>query len=251
MNRYILEVCSDSVEAALTAQRSGAQRIELCADLPNGGTTPSHGTIKTVRDRLGIKISVLIRPRPGNFIYTDDEFGIMLEDIRHCALSGCDCVVTGILNPDGRTVDTARSGELAALAHSLSMEATFHRAFDCCADMPAELEKIIGAGFDRVLTSGGQPKAQDGMPMLRRLVEQAGERISIMPGSGVRPGNIKALTDGTGAREFHGSFQVPYEIPGDQQLEAITGKYTVMKTDPEQVRQAVKILNDMDRMNCF
>lgn len=247
MDKHIrLEICSDSVEAALTAQLGGAQRIELCADLPHGGITPSYGTIKTVREKLNIKVFVLIRPRSGDFTYNDNEFETIKNDIRICGELGCDGVVVGILNRDGRTIDVERSRELAQLAHSLSMEVTFHRAFDCCGDMAAELEKVIEAGYDRILTSGGEPTASEGSDMLNKLVNAANGRIIIMPGSGVRPGNLASLAEKTGAHEFHGSFQivVPQEKM-DPILEKITGQHITMRTDQSQIEQAIQILNNL------
>lgn len=245
-NNFTLEICCDSVAAAVTAQQAGSRRIELCADLPHGGTTPSYGMIKTVREQLDIDVFVLIRPRSGGFFYNPDEFNTIMEDIRICGELGCDGVVTGVLGSDGTTVDTARSAELASLAHSLSMKATFHRAFDCCANMLEELEKVIETGYDRILTSGGAPTAAEGADMISRLVKAADGRIVIMPGSGVRPGNIGSLAGLTGAKEFHGSFQVRRKTPEmSPALKAITGDYIVMETDAGQIRQAIETLKSL------
>jgi copper homeostasis protein len=199
---FTLEICANSVQSALAAQAGGAQRIELCQNLEQGGITPSYGLIRQVRALLHIPVFVLIRPRPGDFVYDDHELAIMQADIAACRELGCAGVVLGVLTPTGR-VDVARCRALVALAHPLSV--TFHRAFDDCHDLAQALEDVISTGCQRLLTSGGQPTAEAGQTALAGLVQQAAGRLSIMPGAGINPGNVAALAACTGAREFHAS----------------------------------------------
>ncbi|HWA93807.1 MAG TPA: copper homeostasis protein CutC [Terracidiphilus sp.] len=208
----VLEICVDSIESALAAQRGGAQRIELCSALSEGGITPSTGLLTLVRKKLRIDISVMIRPRGGDFCYSTLEFEQMKEEIQQAREAGANGVVFGILKPNG-TVDVKRTRQLVELAAPLPV--TFHRAIDVTRNLPASLEAIIDAGAMRILTSGGAPNVTAGMRMLTKLVKLAGDRISIMPGSGVRPENIVALAQATGAHEFHGS--AGNWIPGPMQ----------------------------------
>lgn len=180
----LLEACVDSVEGALAAQAGGADRVELCADLLNGGCTPSPGVIQLARQRLDIRIHVIIRPRGGDFCYSDVEFEAMKLDIAFCKQAGVHGVVIGILNPDG-TVDTERTRELIALARPLSV--TLHRAFDMTRDPYAALETLIALGVDRILTTGQEASALEGLDLLSDLVHRADGRVIIMPGV---PGNI-------------------------------------------------------------
>ena len=198
----LLEVAANSMASALAAQAGGAGRVELCASLDDGGVTPSHATIALARDGLTIPIHALIRPRAGDFVYGEAELAAMLGDIAHCRSLGCDGVVVGALTPDGE-IDR-RACELC-IAAARGMSVTFHRAFDLVADPAAALEALIDLGVERVLTSGGAPSAVAGAQVLSRLVAQAGARITVMPGAGITPGNLAALRDATGAREFHAS----------------------------------------------
>ncbi len=197
---YTLEVCAGSLRSALAAGGGGADRVELCDNLFEGGTTPSYGMIKISRSLLNIPVFPIIRPRGGDFIYSDHEFDVMKQDISNCADLGCEGVVFGILRPDG-SVDIERCSELARI--SGSMKLTFHRAFDRCSNRRNALEDIISMGFHRILTSGGMDQAADAIPELRRLVEQAGTRISIMPGSGINTHNLLKIARETGVYEFH------------------------------------------------
>ncbi len=198
----LLEICVDSIESAVAAQRGGAQRIELCSALSEGGITPSAGLLSLVRKKLRIDINVMIRPRGGDFCYSALEFEQMREEIEQARAAGANGVVLGILKPNG-TVDAKRTRQLVELAGPLPV--TFHRAIDASRNLPASLEAITDAGAVRILTSGGAPNVTLGLKMIARLVDRAGNRISIMPGSGVRPENIVELAKATGAREFHGS----------------------------------------------
>ncbi len=201
-DRVTLEICVDSPQSALSAQRGGADRLELCASLFDGGTTPSVGMIATVRSLVKIDLHIMIRPRSGDFCYSADEFAAMQRDIAMAKQLRTDGVAFGILNADG-TVDAARCREL--LHHTRPLKATFHRAFDMSRDLPQSLEDIIALGFDRVLTSGGEQKVHDAIPVIRRLGEIAANRIALMIGSGIRSDNARELISQTGVRELHAS----------------------------------------------
>ena len=205
---YKIEICANSVKSCLEAQKGGAYRVELCAGIPEGGTTPSYGDISLARELLDIKLNIIIRPRGGDFLYTDLEHKIMLKDIEVAKKLGVDGVVIGCLTPNG-DIDIIRNRELIEAAGEMSV--TFHRAFDMCRDPFESLEKIIGLGCRRILTSGQQPKADMAIDLLKRLVDIAGERIIIMPGSGVNENNIAKLAIETGAKEFHFSAREPNE----------------------------------------
>lgn len=199
-----LEVCANSVSSALAAQVGGATRVELCNNLHEGGTTPSFGQIDIARQLLYIKQYVLIRPRPGDFLYNDIEFDIMSADVDFCIRSGCDGIVIGILKADG-TVDKERCSRLVHKATRAGLGVTFHRAFDMVADQYQALEDIIELGCERILTSGGKTTAIEGASTIAHLIEKAAGRISIMPGSGVDESNVAHLVRFTGAKEVHSS----------------------------------------------
>ena len=202
----LIEICTNGINSCLNAQKGGANRVELCDNLLEGGTTPSFGMIEMVQKHLttcsensAIDVFVMIRPRGGDFYYSDLEFEIMKNNILHCKKIGVAGVVFGLLNLDG-TIDTTLTKMLVELARP--MKVTFHRAFDRCYDLPKGLEKLIDLGIDNVLTSGGQPKAMDGLPMLEKLVKQADNRIQIMVGSGVNPQNVPHFKN-IGITNFH------------------------------------------------
>ncbi len=194
------EVCLDSVESALEAQKGGAHRVELCDNLFEGGTTPSAGTIRIAREKLNIGLQVMIRPRGGDFCYSDIEMEVMRQDILTARELGADGVVIGILLPDGR-VDKKRSSELISLAGDMNV--TFHRAFDMTRDPFEALEDIIDLGCNRILTSGQEATVPEGIDLLRQLVEKAEDRIIIMPGCGITERNMEKVIRGTGASEYH------------------------------------------------
>ena len=202
-----LEVIGFDLESCVIAQACGADRIELCANPHDGGTTPSAGTIAAARRRTSIQLFPMIRPRGGDFLYTAPEFEAMLTDVEQCREMGCDGVVMGMLLADGR-VDADRCAELIRRAGD--MEVTFHRAFDRVADPLAALETVIALGCTRILTSGLRPDVDLGKPMLRTLVEAAGSRITIMAGSGVRAANVVEVAQFTGARAFHSSARMKH-----------------------------------------
>lgn len=203
---YKLEICANSVASCVEAQKGGAYRVELCAAIPEGGTTPSYGEMAVARELLDIKLNVIIRPRGGDFLYSDVEHRAMLKDIEIARQVGVDGVVIGCLTADG-DIDMEKNRELIEAAGDMSV--TFHRAFDKCRNPKEALEQIIELGCDRILTSGQRPKAEQGAQLLKELVEQAGDRIIIMPGSGVNEDNIAFLASETKAKEFHLSARVP------------------------------------------
>lgn len=198
----ILEVCTGSIPSIIAAKEGGAQRVEVCAALEVGGLTPSLGHLRAAAEISGISKHVLIRPRGGDFCYTDHEISIMLHDIKLCADMGFDGVVIGALTADGQ-IDSAACRAFREAAGG--MKFTFHRAFDECCDPHQALEDIISLGFDRILTSGQASKAHEALPLLRDLVTQAAGRIIIMPGSGVTPQNARHILQSTGASEIHAS----------------------------------------------
>lgn len=197
-----LEVCTGSIPSILAAKAGGAHRVEVCAALEVGGLTPSLGHLRAAAEISGIRKHVLIRPRGGDFCYSDDEISIMLHDIQLCATMGFDGVVVGALTTHGEVdIPACRAFREAAGG----MNITFHRAFDECSNPHQALEDIISLGYSRVLTSGQAPKAHDALPLLHSLVEQAAGRIIIMPGSGVTPENARQIIEATGATEIHAS----------------------------------------------
>jgi copper homeostasis protein len=196
----IIEACVNSAISAIEAQKGGADRVELCENLHDGGTTPSAGAIRFAREKLHIGLFVMIRPRGGDFLYSNDEFGIMIEDIKIAKELGADGVVFGILNPDG-TIDKERMNILSDLARPMGI--TCHRAFDMTIDPYKAMEALINIGIDRILTSGQQKTAPEGASLIRNLIQKSNDRISIMPGSCVKEHNIEELIRVTGAREIH------------------------------------------------
>jgi copper homeostasis protein len=197
---YKLEICVDSVESAIEAQSAGADRVELCDNLIEGGTTPGYGSIVSARNNLSIGLHVIIRPRGGDFLYSDLEYDIMRRDIEICGESGVDGIVAGILLPGGN-IDVERTTKLFEFAYPMST--TFHRAFDMCSDPVQGIEDVISTGAVRLLTSGLKNKAQDGIELIRQLIIQADNRLIIMPGGGIDETNAAVILTATKAREIH------------------------------------------------
>ncbi len=204
----LYEICVDSIAGVAAAKAAGANRVELCADLLEGGITPSRGMIRRARAVGGIGLHVIIRPRGGDFLFDDDEFAVMEADVEAAKAEGADGVVIGLLRPDA-TVDEARTRRLIELARPLSV--TFHRAFDMAADPCAALETLIGLGVDRVLTSGQEESVLEGLPLIRELIGRAGDRIVIMPGGGITVRNVARIVAEAAPREIHFAALEPVE----------------------------------------
>jgi copper homeostasis protein len=197
---FLLEIAVQSVAAAIAAQAAGADRIELCADLDEGGVTPTFATMQDARGALSIPIFAMIRPRPGDFVYCESEFATMREQIQQAKRAGLDGVVLGILAAN-REIDIAQT--VALVAESAPLPVTFHRAFDEAGATLALLEQVIATGAKRVLTSGGAPSAPDGVPRIRQLLLAASSRIVVVPGAGINATNFLETRRATGAHEFH------------------------------------------------
>lgn len=247
MMKYVLENCANGAESALRAQEGGADRVELCAGIPEGGTTPSLGEIRLTRRLLThTRLHVIIRPRGGDFCYSPDELEAMVTDIKAAREEGADGVVFGALRSDG-CIDRNAMHKLMSASQGLSV--TFHRAFDVCRDPMEALEQIIGLGCDRILTSGQAATAEEGTALLAKLVEEAGNRIIIMPGCGVNASNIARIARQTGAQEFHFSGRSKVSSPMTYRNPKVSmdgtvriDEYSRDVTDPEKIRAARKAL---------
>jgi copper homeostasis protein len=206
---FLLEIAVDTEEAAMAAERGGADRVELCGNLSVGGVTPDTALLRAVRKQIQIPVFVMIRPRAGDFVHSAAEFDAMKANIVTAKDLGADGLVLGILKPDN-SVDIGRTSELALLAKPLP--ATFHRAFDETADLSLALDDVVRTGTKRVLTSGGAASALAGAANIDRLVSSAGGRITIIPGAGINASNILQVAQATGAREFHSGLSsvLPY-----------------------------------------
>lgn len=240
-----IEICLMGIESALAAQAGGADRIELCDNLAQGGTTPSLGLMTEVRRRLHIAVHVIIRPRGGDFCYSDAEFAVMRHDVLAAKAVGVDGVVLGILRPDG-TIDKSRCRGLIELARPLSI--TFHRAFDMTPDPFAALDDLLELGVDRLLTSGQAGTAVQGQTLIRDLQQRAGERLTIMAGGGINAQNAPELLAATGIHELHAgssctelvpsqmTFQNPNLVLGN---DAAASEYAVPQITARRVRELV------------
>ncbi len=235
----ILEICCGSLASAIAAQEGGAHRVELCANLYEGGTTPSHGTLELAREKLGIEINVLVRPRGSDFVYDENEMDIIRRDVIKCKELGIDGVVIGFLTPEGE-IDTEKTAEIVELARPMSV--TFHRAFDMCKDPYAALDELIEIGVDRMLTSGQVNMAPDGVDLIAELVRKAGDRIIIMPGAGLEVENIAEFHAKVGAKEYHSTLWDKVESVMEFRMPGVfmgglpeIPEFTWMQTDPERV----------------
>lgn len=202
--KIVFELCSESIEACVAAEEGGAHRIELCSALALDGLTPSHGMTQLALERCRLPIHVIVRPRAGDFVYSEPEFATMKRDVVHLKTMGVAGVVLGILHANGR-VDIERTRALVELAAPL--EVTFHRAFDATGSLDQALEDVVSTGCHRVLTSGGALDVVSGAPVLAKLVEQAGGRVQIALGGGLRIENASDVARITGAPHYHGSLQ--------------------------------------------
>ncbi|WP_223815877.1 copper homeostasis protein CutC [Adhaeribacter rhizoryzae] len=242
-----LEICTDSVISSVTAQEAGATRVELCAGLFEGGLTPSAGLISLTRQQITIGLHVLIRPRGGDFCYSEEEFEIMLRDIALAKEMGCDGVVIGILNLDG-TIDVARTNALIAAAQPMSV--TFHRAFDMTPEPFVALNELIQMGVARVLTSGQERTVLEGSELIAQLVQAANNQIIIMPGGGITERNIARIRRETNAPEFHLSARK--KMPGNMQYrnervsmggELRLPEFELAVADTEKITSALNAVN--------
>ncbi|MBX2962157.1 MAG: copper homeostasis protein CutC [Cyclobacteriaceae bacterium] len=237
-----VEIVVYNIESAMNAQKGGADRIELCDNPAEGGTTPSLGVIEIVRQAVSMDVFAMIRPRGGDFVYSAYEYHAMKRDIEMCKRASMDGVVLGILKPDG-TLDKDRCRKLIDAARP--MKVTCHRAFDVTRDPFEALEDCIEAGFDRILTSGQAETASEGLNLIKELVVKAGNRISIMPGSRIHEGNAKQVIESTGAKEIHFSAKefhasaYPSKIRFTDSLPEQAGKFV---TNVEKVRRVVESL---------
>ncbi len=246
--KILFEVCANSVESCLAAQEGGADRVELCAGIPEGGITPSYGEIWQARKLLSSTLlHVIIRPRGGDFLYSPLEMERMERDIGMCRQLGVDGVVFGCLTADGE-VDMESNARL--LAHAKGMSVTFHRAFDHCQHPGKALEQLIELGFDRVLTSGQQANAHAGVPLLRELQRQADGRIAIMAGCGVNESNILDIFQATEIAEYHFSARIPIKsgmrktnhqvFMGNQEMD----EDTILRTSSRRVEDTIHALTN-------
>lgn len=243
----LVEVCVDSVESAIAAQAGGAARVEVCDNLFEGGTTPSAGMIRVVRQAITIGLHVIIRPRGGDFLYSDREMAVMRYDIEAAKAAGADGVVIGVLSSDGQ-VDRDRVTELVGLARP--MRVTFHRAFDMTRDPFEALDVLIAAGIERVLTSGQEATAWEGIDLIKTLVRHAADRISIMPGGGVTERNVARIIAQSGVREIHTGGSVTIDSLMDYRNTKVgmgrtlsAPEFSRRLVDTERVRAIGEILN--------
>ncbi len=248
MNKPILEVCAGSLASALAAQEGGAFRVELCDNLYEGGTTPSIGTIELARQKLSIRLHVIIRPRGGDFLYSDLEYEIIKLDVELCRKAKVDGVVIGFLTSDGR-IDVGRTREIVELARPMAV--TFHRAFDMALDPFDALEDLKLTGVDRILTSGQKNMAPDGEELISKLIIQAGEKIIIMPGGGLNEINISAFARKVQASEYHATLRRTVESGMTFRREEVymgglsaIPEFSILETDPQRVGNMITKLHN-------
>jgi copper homeostasis protein len=234
-----LELCAFNVHSCLVAQRTGVARIELCDNPVEGGTTPSYGTISRARERVETRLYPIIRPRSGNYFYDDDEFEIIRRDIAACKELGCDGISVGVAVRSAE-IDTERLKRVVEWASPLGV--TCNRVFDGTPDLFEALEDVIACGCERVLTSGGKSCAPEAADLLAALVRQAGSRISVMPGAGIRSGNLAALRRACKAGEYHASARTVAPNPVTYVNTAVSDYGSVFVADEEEVRRMVGIL---------
>lgn len=247
MENYILEACVDSVESAIRAARGGASRLELCSNLIIGGTTPGLSLYREIRKHTDIPIHALLRPRFGDFCYTDYEFEQLKEDVNCFRKIGAEGVVFGILKPDG-TLNMEQMKELVELADGMSI--TLHRAFDVCCDPFEAMEQAIELGIDTILTSGQENVCTLGKELLKKLIEKAGDRIIIQVGSGVDADVIRDMYRATNARAYHMSGKVTLDSLMEYRKEGVNmglpsiSEYEIWRTEESKIVEAIQILKE-------
>lgn len=237
-----LEVCAFTIQSCMIAEQAGAVRVELCHNPIEGGTTPSYGTIKRVREAVSIDVYPIIRPRSMNYFYDADEWNIVLDDIAVCKELGCNGVSVGAQLQNG-LIDAARMQQVIEMAYP--MKVTCNRAFDAVPDPFEALETLIQCGCERVLTSGLASSAPEGIPLLKQLVAAANNRISIMPGAGVRSSNILQLANETGAYEFHTSARKAVNNPMTFENPNVTDAGNMYVADADELKQIVSLLQQV------
>jgi copper homeostasis protein len=236
----LLEVCAFNMQSAVIAQKAGAARVELCDNPVEGGTTPSYGTIKATREKITIALYPIVRPRGGNFFYDEEELAIIKQDILLCKQLGCDGISTGVQKRNGE-IDTGQLKRIVEWAYPMGV--TCHRVFDATPDPFKALEDIIDCGCERILTSGQKSTAPEGAGMLAKLVQQAGGRIIIMPGAGVRSSNIEKLMQETGATEFHTSARIMAPDPVTHHNPAIADAGHLYLANEEELGKILKAIS--------
>lgn len=237
----LLEICVFNTATAIAAENAGADRIELCENYANGGTTPSYGYLKTVREKIGIPVFPMIRPRGGDYFHTQDEIEIIRKDILLCKELQFEGVVFGLLNQDG-SIDQENTARLVEAAYPLDV--TFHRAFDRCKDPLESLETIIQCGCTRILTSGQYPKVTDGLALVKTLVDQANDRIIIMPGSGLNSSNVKHISDTAGVSEVHTSARIRIPSSTEFRNPLLPEDFDMDFVDADEIKKIKSIINN-------
>lgn len=248
MNNFTLEICADSVESVLAAERGGATRIELCSNLVIGGTTPSPKLFKEIRKHSTIRMHALIRPRFGDFCYTDYEYSIIKEEVKMFRELGAEGVVIGILNPDGRLNMKNMYG---LMEEAGGMSVTLHRAFDVCRDPYEALEQAVSLGINTILTSGQKNSCVEGISLLKDLKERSKGRISILAGAGISSSVIEKIYKETGITDYHMSGKVllnssmKYRKDGVRMGLPSLSEYEIYQTDEQKVREAKMVLDNL------
>lgn len=248
MKNFKLEACVDSVESALAAAHGGANRLEICANLIIGGTTPSPHLFQEIKKHTSIRTHILIRPRFGDFCYTDYEFEIIKEEVKQFRELGADGIVIGILKPDGH-LNIEQLKELKQLAGNMSM--TLHRAFDVCVDPFQAMEQAIELGFDTILTSGQKNVCTEGTELLKQLVERSNGRIDIMVGSGVSANVIKEVYPLTKAKTYHMSGKITLDSAMQYRKNGVNmgmngmSEYEIWRTDEKNIKEAKQVLEQL------